>query len=201
MIQEFTQAIITMLAVINPAISGMIHVELTKGESTKKKIKEATRSSLQILLILIVVAFMGKRILNTFGISVESFRIVGGIVIAYIGFTMLTGKMSAETKKKKSKTKDGKIDNSPLVMFSASPGTIATLVTLSIGNGQGHIPFIALVAVGASMAITWITLALMSILPRKESTRHVFTSQFMGLILIAMGMQFALEGFKTFMSL
>ncbi len=198
MSKEITQAIITLLAVVNPAVSGMIHLQLVKDESKKVKIREATKSSIEILVILIVVSLIGESILRAFGISMESFRLVGGIVIAYIGFTMLAGKMQ-KTEAETSLNDGGKIDNRPLVMFAASPGTIATVVTLSVMDSGSGISIQTLIAIGACMLITYIVLILMSLAPPKKSSGPSFVSQFMGLILIAMGVQFILESYKAFM--
>jgi multiple antibiotic resistance protein len=196
MIQEFIQATIIMLAVINPVISGMIFLELTKGHSVKRKVKEATKASILIALILLVVVFVGRIIINALGIPVELLSIVGGVVIAYIGYTMFAGKMVSNIKRQKS-NKD-KVNVLPLIMFSASPGTIATLITLSIGNGEGTIPTIALVAVVVSMLVTWITLMFMSYAPNKKTNNSLFTGKLMGLILIAMGIKFVIEGIRVF---
>lgn len=189
------QSIITMLAVINPFISGVILLEVTKKVNQKLKIKYAIKGSLQILGILIVVAFMGRRILDTFGIATETFQIVGGIVIAYIGFTMLNGTIG----KTEASSNEKEISLMPLVMFSASPGTIAALITISVSTSENAIPIIALIATITSMIITFLMMIVMIYFPRKENTQQSITNKFMGLILIAMGLQFALEGYKVFM--
>ena len=189
------QSIITMLAVINPFISGVILLEVTKKVNQKLKIKYAIKGSLQILGILIVVAFMGRRILDTFGIATETFQIVGGIVIAYIGFTMLNGTIG----KTEASSNEKEISLMPLVMFSASPGTIAVLITISVSTSENAIPIIALIATITSMIITFLMMIVMIYFRRKENTQQSITNKFMGLILIAMGLQFALEGYKVFM--
>lgn len=198
MSKEIAQSIITILAVVNPAVSGMIHLQLVKDESKKTRIREATKSSIEILVILIIVSLIGETILRAFGISMESFRIVGGVVIAYIGFTMLAGKMQ-KTEADTSVSSSGKIDNRPLVMFAASPGTIATVITLSVMDSDSGISVLTLFAIGACMLITYIVLILMSLAPPKKNSGPTFASQFMGLILIAMGLQFVLESYKAFM--
>lgn len=135
MVQECIQAVVTMLAVINPAVTGMILLQITQGESKSVKLKEAGRSSITVFVILLKTSLLGKYILKLFGISIESFRIVGGIVIAYIGFAILAEKMQQQAIDQ-SRKEGGKIDNAPLVMFAASPGTIATLTTISFKEGS-----------------------------------------------------------------
>lgn len=203
MINELTQAVITMLAVINPVISGAILLQITGDLPRKDKLKSATWAALQILIILLIVAFAGQLILQAFKISLDTFQIVGGIIIAYIGFTMLTGKMpSGVVQDSAEYPKSSKVDLSPLVLFSASPGTIATLITISVAHGQYIIPPIPLLAVGVSIIITWGVMLSMVFLPSlKKGSGPKIVTQYMGLILIAMGLQFALQGYKAFMAL
>ncbi|MBW2974683.1 hypothetical protein KY366_03100 [Candidatus Woesearchaeota archaeon] len=201
MIEGITQSVITMLAVINPVITGTILLQITNGLPRKDKLKAASSAALQIMVILLIVAFFGQLILEVFRISMDSFQIVGGIIIAYIGFTMLTGKMPSKADQDTFTAKASKIDLSSLIMFAASPGTIATLITISVAHRQyTYIPATALVAAGISVLITWSIMLLMVLLPSiKQGSRAKITTQYMGLILIAMGLQFALEGYKAFM--
>ena len=196
--EEILQAVITLLAVINPAVSAMILNQITKDDTTRARAKEAVLSILEILLILVVIAFIGKGILRIFSISIQSFQMVGGLVISYIGFTMLTGKI-AGNETERSRKKNGRIDNSPLIMFAASPGTVATVITISLNDGSSIIPVITLSALVISLTVTGFILTILSFFPPKEKSGTSFATQFMGLVLIAMGLQYILDGLKEFM--
>lgn len=114
---------------------------------------------------------------------------------------MLAGKMQQKDTDTTTR-QNGKIDNSPLIMFAASPGTIATLITISINEGEKLLPIVTLISVMVSLLLTWVTMVVMASLPQKKKASGTsFATQFMGLILIAMGLQFAMEGYKAFMGI
>ena len=86
-------------------------------------------------------------------------------------------------------------------MFAASPGTVATVVTLSAVHTTHGLPLTDLVTIGIVMVALWVLMVAMIIFPGHiKGGGRQFVSRFMGLILIAMGMQFVLEGYKAFMA-
>ena len=122
--EQYTQAIIAMLAVINPVVCGAMLLEIQKGQDLNTNIKAAIKAMSIVLIILLLSSFGGKHILNTFGISMEAFKIVGGVIIGFIGIQM----MFELNNKSNPDANEG--DLSRLVMFAASPGTIAMAITL-----------------------------------------------------------------------
>lgn len=81
----------TVLAVINPVVCGSIFLTLTPKLASAKRQQLAVKVALSILVILVTSAFVGLKVLSLFGISLDVFRIVGGMIIAYMGFDMLRG--------------------------------------------------------------------------------------------------------------
>jgi multiple antibiotic resistance protein len=193
--KDYMQATMTVFAVVNPVIAGAILMKIVTGEPNRTQFLQATKAVLTVAGILVASAFLGRAILNAFGVSMDTFRIVGGVIIAYLGFQILAGP------KEETAPQPGKeTDLSPLVMFAASPGTIATVVTLSAVHTPDGLPLTALVAVGIVMILTWLIMALMILASgRIHSGGQGYVSRFMGLILVAMGLQFVLEGYKAFM--
>jgi multiple antibiotic resistance protein len=193
----FVQATVTVLAVVNPVVCGAILVRIVAGQPKSDQIKAATKAALIVLVILVGTAFAGQFVLNLFGISMETFRIVGGVIIAYIGFQMLGGGSHSDD----GQSGGGGGDLSTLVMFAASPGTISTVVTLSAVHTPGGLPMTALVGVLAAIVVTWIVMVtIVSASGSIHAGQQKFVSSFMGLILVAMGLQFALEGYRAFMA-
>jgi multiple antibiotic resistance protein len=194
--KEYFQAAVTVFAVVNPLVSAVILLRIVSGQPTRRQVREATRAVLAVAAILVTAAFLGRLVLNIFGISMSTFRIVGGVIIAYLGFQMLSGRSSDSDGQRSADS-----GLTPLVMFAASPGTIATVVTLSAVHSPEGLPLTALVAVAIVMAVTWIIMIAMIV---ASGHIHVggqqFVSRFMGLILVAMGLQFVLDGLKVFMT-
>jgi len=126
------------------------------------------------------------------------FRIVGGMIVAYMGFDMLRGR---QTVGQASPADDDAPAASlgPLIMFAAGPGTITAVVTLAAVHTPDGLPVTALVAAAVGAAVTCTVLLLAARIGTRlvENTQALVT-RFMGLIVASMGMQFVLTGLKAF---
>jgi multiple antibiotic resistance protein len=190
--EHYLQSIIAMLAVINPVVCGAMLLDIQKGKDLNKNIKAAFKAMLIVLLILLVSAFGGKFILNIFGISVEAFKIVGGVIIGIIGFQMLFG-LNNNT------SNDENEDLTKLILFAASPGTITMVMTLAAVHHYEGIPISAIVGVVVAVIISIGIILFMLFMAAKKNVRgQGFITKFMGLIIVAMGLQFMLDGIKDF---
>lgn len=190
--EHYLQSIIAMLAVINPVVCGAMLLDIQKGKELKINIRAAFKAMLIVLLILLISAFGGKIILNIFGISVEAFKIVGGVIIGIIGFQMLFGLGNNNDNDKNG-------DLTKLILFAASPGTITMVMTLAAVHNYEGIPISAIVGVVVAVIISiGIILFMLFIAAKKNARGQGFITKFMGLIIVAMGLQFMLDGIKDF---
>ncbi|MDF7806935.1 MarC family protein [Pontiellaceae bacterium B12219] len=192
---DMIKTMVTLLAVINPTICAVMLLSIEKGRAKKERLLDATKISLSVLAILLLSALAGRSVLQAFGISVEAFQIVGGVIISSIGFSMFSPKPESTDAESDS---GGKI--SSIIMFAASPGTIATVVALTAAHDASWPPVITLGGVLLAVLLTWIVMlitALASSGGSKKGVQQVVT-RFLGLILISMGLQFVLTGIKQF---
>jgi multiple antibiotic resistance protein len=199
--QNTLQAIVTVLTLINPAICAATFMRIEAGRPPAEQLADATRSVLAVLVILLIAALAGAQLLDLFGISMDAFMVAGGAVLACIGFAMLRG--PGDSNGRNDAAQGGKPSLTPLILFAASPGTITGVITLAVAHTGRAIPVTALVAVGVAAAVLWLVLALAVRFGgrRRESSGFVrdTITRFMGLIVIAMGVQFALTGVRAFM--
>jgi multiple antibiotic resistance protein len=88
----------------------------------------------------------------------------------------------------------------PLILFAASPGTITGVITLAVAHTKLALPVTALVAVVVAALVMWIVMVLAAYggSGARGGLLHDTATRFMGLIVIAMGVQFALTGFHNF---
>jgi multiple antibiotic resistance protein len=196
---QFAQAILTVLSLVNPVICGALFAGVAGGKSTAGKIADATKASLAVVAILGFAALAGAQMLKMFGISLDAFQVAGGLVLGWMGFAMLRGSSSPTAS---DKGKGAEASLTPLILFAASPGTITGVITLAVAHSPGRIPVTTLVAIAVALAITW---AVMIVAARsagggKQGMMHDVTSRFMGLIVLAMGGQFMLSGLKQYFS-
>ena len=198
-LQKMVQAIVTVLAVINPVVCGSIFLTLTPKLAPVQKRWAAVKVALSILIILVGSALIGLKVLSIFNISLDVFRIVGGMIIAYMGFNMLSGR---QTVGQASPTDDDAAvagSFAPLIMFAAGPGTITSVVTLAAVHTPDGLPVTAIAAAVAGAVVTFATLLLsIGAGSRLGSGTQAVVTRFMGLIVASMGMQFVLTGVKTF---
>ena len=189
--EPYLQATIGMLAVINPFVCGAMLLQLDDGADKKSTSIAAVKTMLTVLFILLAAAFGGRYILNAFGISMDAFKIVGGIVLGFIGFQMLAGSNNS--------TNDKKVNLNEIIMFAASPGTIAMVITLAAVHHKEKIPLAAIIGTLAAVLITVIIMIVMVFLSKgKQGSKQGMFSKFMGLIIVSMGLQFMLVGIKNF---
>ncbi len=192
---EQLQAIITVLLLVNPAICAAMYSRAVAGQSPSAKLTAAARAAGAILVVLTVAALIGTRLLDVFGVSLDAFMVAGGGVLAWMGFSMLSGRPCGG---------DAKADASltPLILFAASPGTITGVITLSVAHHRTELPVTSLVAIAVAIGITWLTMVLVARFGGKPGgggfLRDTLT-RFMGLIVLSMGVQFALTGIRAFM--
>jgi multiple antibiotic resistance protein len=197
---EQLQAIATVLSLVNPAICAAMFSSAEMGRDTKAKVADGIKASIAILVILCLAALFGAKVLDAFGISLDAFKVAGGGVLAWMGFAMLSS--SSDSKNPEAKTDDKNASLTPLIMFAASPGTITGVITLAVAHSKFDLPITTLIAIAVTVAVTFLVMLALSYVGGKNQggfARNMVT-RFMGLIVIAMGVQFALEGFKAFMA-
>lgn len=171
-----------------------------KAEEVSTRMAQAVSAVLAISAILLIAAFAGVAILQVFGISISAFSVAGGAVLVAIGTKMM---LQAQ------RDPDGQAGTTrpsitPLILFAASPGTITGVITIAIAHDSGTVPVTALIAIGLVMTVLVVTLLVAARAANRTKkpgmARQIVTS-YMGLIVIAMGVQFALAGWKDFMAI
>ena len=201
--EQHLQAIVTVLSLVNPLICGVMFAQIETDQTRAVRITDATKAALAVLAILLVAALVGARVLQIFGVSLDAFSVAGGGVLTWIGFSMLRG----NSPQARNPSKDGaptKRSLAPVILFAASPGTITGVITLAVAHTKLALPVTALVAVVVAVAVMW---GAMLIMARgghgangEGNLLHDMVTRFMGLIVIAMGVQFALTGLRNFFS-
>jgi multiple antibiotic resistance protein len=192
----YLHSTIAMLAVINPVVCGTMILQASQHTDKKNSILNAVKAMLVVLVILLVSALAGKTILHAFGISMDAFKIVGGIILAFIGFQMLGGPKDPSMKTDKQSQPKGL---TPVIMFAASPGTISMVITLSAVHNAEGLPLSAMIGTTLAIVLTMgIIIAMLFLSGKKKGRGQGITTRFMGFIIVAMGLQFMLDGIKDF---
>jgi multiple antibiotic resistance protein len=191
--ETITHTTIAMLAVINPFVCGAMLLQAEQGKNTKQSIMDGLKAMLVVLIILLLSAFGGRYVLSAFGISMDAFKIVGGVILTFIGFQMFSLHKAAGN------AEDKQVGLSKLIMFAASPGTISMVITLAAVHNEDGLPISAMAGTALAVTITSLIIVIMlRVKTKATSTGQGMMSKFMGLIIVAMGLQFMLDGIKHF---
>jgi len=112
---------------------------LTKRFEQKDRIRIAKKGTITATLILIIFALVGTYIFKFYSLTVDAFRIMGGIIFFQTGLRMLDAKISRGRSTPK-ETEEG-LDNDEIAISSigipviAGPGAITASMILS---GEAH---------------------------------------------------------------
>jgi multiple antibiotic resistance protein len=127
--------VVAMIVMMNPLGSLSIFLDLTKKSSKIAQRRIARISGLAVVIIMLLSVWTGAAILSLLGISIDSFRFAGGIILLLMGLSMLQSKESptnhspgddAAAKEKES------IAVVPLALpVIIGPGAISTLIIAS----------------------------------------------------------------------
>lgn len=193
-------AFMAFFAIMNPISNLPAYMALVADDSQKISRKIAFRSLLIAFVIITVFIFSGDFIFKVFGITIVSFRIAGGILVAVIGYHMINGNHSPSYKGMEQQAVNSdpmSIAISPLAMpLFAGPGTITT--ALSLANGGLRNQLITVVAFAILCVITYLLLrSAKQIAGFLGKNLMKIITKMMGLLLFSIGIQMIIVSVQT----
>ena len=200
MSSQFFYAFMAFFAIMNPISNLPAYMALVADDSQKISRKIAFRSLLIAFVIITVFIFSGDFIFKVFGITIVSFRIAGGILVAVIGYHMINGNHSPSYKGMEQQAVNSdpmSIAISPLAMpLFAGPGTITTALSLANGGLQNQLTTV--VAFALLCVITYLLLRSAKQIAGflGENLMKIITKM-MGLLLFSIGIQMIIVSVQT----
>lgn len=200
-----TNFLIAMLAISNPLARVPLWVEASEHDARRVRWRLALLITGTGSAILFVFLVLREQILSLFGIDLASFRIGGGIVLLLIGLDMLRGKAVRVERHDLdedqpafllSKTRFRQIVV-PLVMpMIAGPCAISTVVIYgSRASLVGDYALLSVVLIGMMAAVLATLLGSHRIRRLVGGLALNLLTRTLGLLLVAIAVQFMLEGF------
>ena len=200
------KTIVALIVVVEPIVAAPVFLSLTQHQSLAQRGRTATRATLAVFLILLISALIGKLILELFGISLASFKVAGGILFLFMGLEMINAQPSrtrqtpeeTEEAEQKAEHQDD-IAIVPMALpLLAGPGAIGSVILLAQkGPFFPHILWVAgIIAVVCFAA--WICLRLADRMGKAlGKTGLNILSRIMGLIVVAVAVEFVIGGIKA----
>ena len=190
-----------LVAVVGPMSTVPLFLNFTENMQSQRK-RIARTSALAVACILAVSVLAGSRILGIFNISIEAFRVAGGILLLTLAFEMLQARTSRTRhtpEEDEEAMESSAIGVVPLALpLLAGPCAISTMILFSQQSAAlAH--KLALIMLGTIVAaIVWVCFHLApQIGQRLSQTTMNISSRVMGLILAAMAIEFIIDGLRT----
>lgn len=189
--------------VLNPLAATLIYVSLTDSMDRATRVRVAFEANKVALFVILTFAIAGGAILQLFGISLEAFRVAGGILLFGIGMEMVYAKTS-RTKMTATEKYEG-IDADDVAMMPiaipmiAGPGTITTVIVL-----MNEAVDIGIEAMGAILILCVLVILVNYYMMKNADliTKYIGPREYrvigrlMGMMLIAIAVQFVITGLR-----
>lgn len=183
--------VLSLLALINPVSKIFIMSTIAEKSSFREVERISIRASLVAAIILLTFLFIGNPLLtHVFHVHIYSFKIAGGLVLAYRGFEALNKGLFFELKHTK-KYEDFSIVPlaSPMI---AGPATITASVSFPAKYGMGITTLSIVVAVLINLLIMLTARHIHAHLKRHNVMGALI--RITGLIVATIGIQMVLDG-------
>ncbi len=128
----------SFFTLINPLGTMPIFMTMTSSLSNEKRKSTAKKASIVAFFTIIAFAFSGQILFQFFGISVNSFRIVGGVIFFAMGWDMLQARLGSIKHTDNEANIDAYVDDisiTPLAIpMICGPGAITNAIILMQGS-------------------------------------------------------------------
>lgn len=184
---------------INPLGLMPVFLTMTSNLDSSSKAKTARKAIFVAFFTLLAFAFTGQFLFKFFGISVDSFRIVGGVIFFIMGMDMLNARL-AKMKVNEEDIKEyvSDISITPLAIpMLAGPGAITNSIVLMEDAQDITHKIVLISAIALIFIVTYIVLwAASSISKFIGETGIKIMMKLMGLIVMVIAVEFLFSGLK-----
>ncbi len=187
---------IALFAVLNPVGNVPVFLALTADRDGNAQRRIARRAVVVAFAIVMVFALFGQMILGIFGITLNAFRVAGGIILFTIALRLLEANPSHMHHPREEEGEEDDVAVTPLgTPLLAGPGTIATVMALGAHGGLLTGDLLVFGSVGTVLLLTYfIFRSAPSIGQRLGPTGINIVTRLMGLLLAVVAVQMAADG-------
>lgn len=176
---------VSLFIILDPFASLPVFLSVTKDSDEKVRRSYADKAVLVSAILLIVFTIAGPSLMDLFGVTMDSFRVAGGIML-FLMAVQLVFDLNPE---------GGDEKGAPWVIVACpiltGPGSITQAIIFSDDYGVATV----IVAAVMALAATWVLLRLSGPIMRMvgDQTVGVF-SRIIGLMVGAMGVEYIFQG-------
>lgn len=195
----FIYSFASLFAIVSPIGGVVTFISLTNKLTFEEKNIVANKSVFLACAIALFFAISGELILDFFGITIDTLRVAGGILLFHVAFDMMLAKVSRESITENEI--DNSLDRSDIWIFPIAlplltgPGTITTVIVLMGSSASILQSFSVIMAI----LVTFTLAIIMFRFSRRiykiiGYTGMLVFTRIMGLLLAAMAVNFILTG-------
>jgi len=198
---SFMLLLVGLIAIVNPLGALPIFLSMSDKSNPDADMRTINRAAASVATILLISAWTGESLLGFFGITIDAFRVGGGLLILLMGISMLHGKQSHVQhcpNEVDAVAEKEDISVVPLAIpLMAGPGAISLVIldANKIHSWWGDI--VLALAILAVAVIAWLVLLIAE--KMRDSIGVIglnIATRIMGLILAAIGVQFIADGIR-----
>src|SRR5438034_7672274 len=201
----FVTAFVSIFVTLDAIGNIPIFLSITPQNTQEERAEMITRAVLVVLAVLVSFALFGNFIFKFFGVTIEAFRIVAGLLLLKIAFDMMEARPARVRHTPEEDAEGAQREDIAIIPLAipllSGPGSISTVIALT-GQAAKSPKVVAsfallLLAIALNVLIAYVVLRSATAVTRllKESGMRIFT-RVMGLILAAIAVQFVLTGIK-----
>jgi multiple antibiotic resistance protein len=203
MLDELVKFFVVLLVVVEPLSLLPILAGLTGDADERYRRRMSLKAVGLSAVVCLVFAVVGGMLLNVLGISVDAFKVGGGILLFLLAIEMVfarpSGVRSITPPEDEAAHHRGDISVFPLAFpLIAGPGALATILLAFAGVPFGSLQFFAQVAVilvvlGITLGLMLLTTPVMRIVGH---TGGAVLGRLLGVLLAALASQFVMDGVR-----
>jgi multiple antibiotic resistance protein len=203
MITVYFTVFAALFSVVNPLGTMPVFIGVTENNTPAERKGTALRASIYMFIILTVSYFAGKFIIQFFGISIESLRIAGGLIITTSGFALLTGNFSKhkgmdKTIQDEARAKEDSSLTPLAIPMLAGPGSISLLISLNENYSDLLYTLIVFLTIPSIALVTYLILRSSNFIFAKMGASGLNSiSRIIGFIVIAIGIEYIITSIKA----
>lgn len=188
----------SFFSLINPLGSMPVFLTMTANLNPKERLRTAFKAVITAFITLMIFAFGGQMLFQFFGISVDSFRIVGGIIFFMMGYDMLNARLSSLKSIDQNEVKQyvDDISITPLgIPMIAGPGAITNSIVLMQDSNTFILKMLLIGSILITMVLTLIIYVSGSRITKfLGETGNKIMLKLMGLIVMVIAVEFFFAG-------
>ncbi|MBI3811623.1 MAG: MarC family protein [Nitrospirae bacterium] len=199
----FTTAFVSLFAIVDVIGNTPMFLSITPHNTHAERVQMAQKAAVAVFVILTVFAFLGNRIFQFFGITIDAFRIAGGLILLKIGLDMVEAK-NLRTRHTPEEDQEGLAREDvaiiPLAMpMLSGPGAISTVIVLTTQATSAGMMGALAAAIAANAVLVYLILrsSTQIVALFKEIGMRILTRT-LGIILASIATQFILTGIRHY---